>query len=28
MSRLNYARRVLKEKLEGQRIVLMEAEHV
>lgn len=28
MSRLNYARRLLKEKLEGQRIVLMEAEHV
>lgn len=28
MSRLNYARRVLKEKLEGQRIVLMEAENV
>jgi RNA polymerase sigma-70 factor (ECF subfamily) len=28
MSRLNYARRTLKEKLEGQRIVLMEAEHV
>jgi RNA polymerase sigma-70 factor, ECF subfamily len=28
MSRLNYARRVLKEKLEGQRIMLMEAEHV
>jgi RNA polymerase sigma-70 factor (ECF subfamily) len=28
MSRLNYARRLLKEKLEGHRIVLMEAEHV
>jgi RNA polymerase sigma-70 factor (ECF subfamily) len=28
MSRLNYARQVLKAKLEGQRIVLMEAEHV
>lgn len=28
MSRLNYARKTLKEKLEGQRIVLMEAEHV
>jgi RNA polymerase sigma-70 factor (ECF subfamily) len=28
MSRLNYARRTLKEKLEGQRIALMEAEHV
>jgi len=28
MSRLNYARRTLKEKLEGQRIMLMEAEHV
>ncbi len=28
MSRLNYARKTLKEKLEGQRIALMEAEHV
>lgn len=28
MSRLNYARRLLKERLAGQRIVLMEAEHV
>jgi RNA polymerase sigma-70 factor (ECF subfamily) len=28
MSRLNYARKMLKEKLEGQRIALMEAEHV
>lgn len=28
MSRLNYARRVLKEKLEGQKVMLMEAEHV
>jgi RNA polymerase sigma-70 factor (ECF subfamily) len=28
MSRLNYARQVLKEKLQGQRIALMEAEHV
>jgi RNA polymerase sigma-70 factor, ECF subfamily len=28
MSRLNYARKTLKEKLEGQRILLMEAEHV
>lgn len=28
MSRLNYARRLLKEKLEGHRIVWMEAEHV
>ena len=28
MSRLNYARKTLKEKLEGQRTVLMEAEHV
>ena len=28
MSRLNYARRLLKEKLEGQMIVSMEAEHV
>lgn len=28
MSRLNYARRLLKEKLEGQMVLLMEAEHV
>lgn len=28
MSRLNYARRLLKEKLQGQMVVLMEAEHV
>jgi RNA polymerase sigma-70 factor, ECF subfamily len=28
MSRLNYARRILKEKLEGQMVLLMEAEHV
>lgn len=28
MSRLNYARRLLKEKLEGQIVLLMEAEHV
>ncbi len=28
MSRLNYARRLLKEKLEGQMAVLLEAEHV
>jgi RNA polymerase sigma-70 factor (ECF subfamily) len=28
MSRLNYARRLLKEKLHGQKAVLMEAEHV
>jgi len=28
MSRLNYARKTLKEKLEGQRTLLMEAEHV
>ena len=28
MSRLNYARRLLKEKLEAQMIVLKEAEHV
>jgi len=28
MSRLNYARRLLKEKLEGQMVPLMEAEHV
>lgn len=28
MSRLNYARRLLKERLEGQFVLLMEAEHV
>lgn len=28
MSRLNYARRLLKEKLEGQRVQLLEVEHV